>query len=137
MNFLGSGGLALAVVAALWILVFVPSWFSRAEEREHRVSKRAKSATPKLKRSSIRVSSQQNFDQIVAGFAAAVEAKAEIEDRTWQRTELPAPIVRLGELEVAELAEVVQIEPARQSAEIRKLDQKELDEILRRRRANG
>ena len=137
MNFPGSGGLALAVVAALWILVFVPSWFSRAQEREHGVSKRAKSSSPKIKRSNIRVSSQHDFDRIVSGFVAPLETEASVEDRSWQRTELPAPIVRLGELEVAKLAEVVQIEPARQSAEVKKLDQKELDEILRRRRANG
>jgi hypothetical protein len=38
---------------------------------------------------------------------------------------------------VVELAEVASIETVREIASARKLEQSELDEILRRRRANG
>jgi hypothetical protein len=49
MNFSGLGGITLVVVAALWIFVFIPSWFNASAERsqEHaqvREVKRAVSA---------------------------------------------------------------------------------------------
>jgi hypothetical protein len=51
MNLAGSG-LMLAVVAALWILVFVPAWFQRSQqsaENRNAWNARANSGAPKLK----------------------------------------------------------------------------------------
>ena len=51
MNLAGSG-LMLAVVAALWILVFLPAWFQRSQqsaENRQAWKQRAKSNTPKPK----------------------------------------------------------------------------------------
>ncbi|WP_138315727.1 hypothetical protein [Rhodoluna limnophila] len=53
------------------------------------------------------------------------------DDRAWEPNPLPAPRQRIGELETPVLAEVISIEPTRT------LSSQELDEILRRRRANG
>jgi hypothetical protein len=69
-----------------------------------------------------------------AGESVQVE---ESDPRAWQRNELPEPRAFQGTLEVVELAEVASIETVREIASARKLEQSELDEILRRRRANG
>ena len=63
--------------------------------------------------------------------ASAVVASVEVDERAWEPNPLPAPRERIGALEVPELAEVISIQPAKQ------LSSSELDEILRRRRANG
>ena len=46
MNFSGIGGITIAVVAVLWIFIFIPSWFNSSAERreESSVSKVAKKA---------------------------------------------------------------------------------------------
>jgi hypothetical protein len=136
MNFDGFGGMALAVVAGLWLLVFVPSWFKRAQDRErgisHGLTNRAKRVKAPAKRASV-----DNFVALAREYAGE-PAHAEVSDpRAWQRSELPEPRSFQGTLEVVELAEVASIEPVRENAAARKLEQTELDEILRRRRANG
>jgi ribosomal protein L12E/L44/L45/RPP1/RPP2 len=50
---------------------------------------------------------------------------------------LPAPKTFQGTLEVVELADVTSMDEVRSKVVARKLEQHELDEILRRRRANG
>ena len=138
MNFDGFGGLALAVVAGLWLMVFVPSWFKRSQDRDRgivvqptRVRKSKRSNTP------VRRPSVDNFADLARDYAVQVAPDEAADPRSWQRTELPAPRAFEGTLEVAEIAEVVSFEVAREAAVARKLEQHELDEILRRRRANG
>jgi hypothetical protein len=140
MNFDGFGGMALAVVAGLWLLVFVPSWFKRAQDRERGVSNhqpkvsRSKRTQPRAKRPSV-----DNFVVLAREYAGEPEqSAAELANpREWQRNELPEPRAFKGTLEVAELAAVSFIEVARETVAARKLEQSELDAILRRRRANS
>jgi hypothetical protein len=140
MNFDGFGGLALAVVAGLWLMVFVPSWFRRAQDRERGiVSDRSRASNTKRNRAPIKRVSVDNFVSLARDYASADESsKLEVADpRAWQRNELPAPRTPIGTLEVVELAEISSIESVRETVAARKLEHHELDEILRRRRANG
>jgi hypothetical protein len=140
MNFDGFGGMALAVVAGLWLLVFVPSWFKRAQDRERGIDTRRSKATKRNRtQSPVRRPSVDNFVTLAREYAGASDevSATSIDSRAWERNELPAPKAFQGTLEVVELAEVASIEVAREIFETRKLEQHELDEILRRRRANG
>ena len=60
-----------------------------------------------------------------------------VDTRSWQANRLPAPRQRIGELEMPTLAEVVEIEERVIKKSQTTLDSTALDEILRRRRANG
>jgi hypothetical protein len=60
-----------------------------------------------------------------------------VDTRAWQANRLPAPRQRIGELEMPTLAEVVEIEERVIKKSQPTLDSTALDEILRRRRANG
>lgn len=60
-----------------------------------------------------------------------------VDTRDWEPNRLPAPRQRIGELELPTLAEVVEIEERVRSKSQATLDSTALDEILRRRRANG
>lgn len=138
MNFDGFGGMALAVVAGLWLLVFVPSWFKRAQDRERGIVQ-PRAARVKRAKAPVRRPSVDNFmdlarDYASEGASAVVEP---VDPRAWQRTELPEPRANQGTLEVVTLAEVSSFEEARETFAARKLEQHDLDEILRRRRANG
>jgi hypothetical protein len=140
MNFDGFGGMALAVVAGLWLMVFVPSWFKRAQDRERGASNhRAKVARSQRVKQPVKRASVDNFVALAREYAGEPEpSPAKVVDpRGWQRNELPEPLAFRGSVELAELAEVSSIEAARNTVAARKLEQSELDEILRRRRANG
>lgn len=138
MNFDGFGGLALAVVAGLWLMVFVPSWFKRSQDRDRGiVSDRSRVRKPKRSTAPVRRTSVDNFADLARDYAEKVAPAEAADPRAWQRTELPAPRAFEGTLEVVEIADVVSFEVARDAAATRKLEQHELDEILRRRRANG
>jgi hypothetical protein len=136
MNFDGFGGMALAVVAGLWLLVFVPSWFKRAQDHERGVSQ-ARSNKAKRAKAPVKRASVDNFVALAREYAGEPVEVEESDPRAWQRNELPEPRAFQGTLEVVELAEVASIETVREIAAARKLEQSELDEILRRRRANG
>ena len=60
-----------------------------------------------------------------------------VDTRSWQANRLPAPRQRIGELETPTLAEVVEIDDRVVKNPPVTLDSTALDEILRRRRANG
>ena len=125
----------LLVVAGLWLWVFVPSWFKRSEGRQEvRRTKREKprsSASPKTRS---KLYTEAAFDLRAA---SKNEELARTESRGWQPNSLPAPAQRIGELEVAILADVVELEQRKIVAPAKSLESSELDAILRRRRANG
>ena len=125
----------LLVVAGLWLWVFVPSWFKRSEGRQE--SRRTKREKPKS--SGVRKTRSNLYTEAAFDLRAASknEAALEAESRAWQRNSLPAPAQRIGELEVAVLADVVQLPIREQSVPAKSLESAELDAILRRRRANG
>lgn len=130
--------MALAVVAGLWLMVFVPSWFKSAQDRERGISQ-PRAARVRRAKAPVRRPSVDNFVALARDYAeeAAEQVVEPIDPRAWQRNALPEPKANNGTLEVVSLAEVASIDAARQSAAARKLEQHELDEILRRRRANG
>jgi hypothetical protein len=135
MNFNGSGGLMLLVVAGLWLWVFVPSWFKRSEGRQElRRSKREKPKSSGELKTRSKLYTEAAFD---LRSASKELAKSEDESRAWQRNSLPAPAQRIGELEVPILAEVVELQNRKILAPAKSLEPSELDAILRRRRANG
>lgn len=140
MNFDGFSGLALAVVAGLWLLVFVPSWFKRAQDRERGIV-REQPRTQKTKRSRepAKRTSVDNFVSLARDYAESTNVTGAdlVDSRDWQRNLLPEPTTFNGTLEVVQLAEVATLDEARTQVAARKFEQAELDEILRRRRANG
>jgi hypothetical protein len=140
MNFDGFSGLALAVVAGLWLLVFVPSWFKRAQDRERGiVREQPRTQKAKRNREPANRKSVDNFVSLARDYAesANVDGAEVVDSRDWQRNLLPEPTTFNGTLEVVQLAEVATLDEARTQVAARKLEQAELDEILRRRRANG
>lgn len=64
-------------------------------------------------------------------------AENPVNKRAWEPNVLPAPRQRIGELTMQSLAEVVEIENRVAKNATAELDSTALDEILRRRRANG
>ena len=64
-------------------------------------------------------------------------AENPVNKRAWEPNALPAPRQRIGELTMQSLAEVVEIENRVAKNATAELDSTALDEILRRRRANG
>jgi hypothetical protein len=138
MNFDGFGGMALAVVAGLWLLVFVPSWFKRAQDRERGIGHSpARAAKSRRQAQPARRASVDNFVALAREYAGEDIVSEVADARAWERSELPAPRAFQGTLEVVELASVSSIETVREAVVARQLSQSELDEILRRRRANG
>ena len=132
--------MALAVVAGLWLLVFVPSWFKRSQDRERGIlPSRPKIAKAKRSASPGRMPSVDNFVSLARDYAETIESEVSVsaDPRAWQRTELPTPRFHEGTLESVQFADVVSMDAARAEVATRKLEQHELDEILRRRRANG
>ena len=63
--------------------------------------------------------------------------KNPVDTREWEPSPLPAPRQRIGELETPTLAEVVEMDVRATKNASATLDSTALDEILRRRRANG
>jgi len=129
MNISSTGGLLLIVVAALWLAVFIPGWVKRNEDKAKQASS---------KRSRGQTAARMSYKLRVEEIAAAFEAQQEVIDpRAWQRTPVPAQIVRIGELELPPSAPVVEISTAASAAAEVKLSETDLNEIMRRRRAVG
>ena len=73
----------------------------------------------------------ESRSQIFSKYAATLEAdQSSTDSRAWVRTELPEPKQSLARVEQVEIASVEVLETSR----VRQVD---LDEIIRRRRANG
>jgi hypothetical protein len=125
----------LLVVAGLWLWVFVPSWFKRSEGRqEARRTKRERPKSSGVLKTRSNLYTEAAFDLRAA---SKIEAQSESASREWERNSLPTPAQRIGELEIAVLADVVELQNRRASLPAKSLEPSELDAILRRRRANG
>ena len=86
MNFDGFGGMALAVVAGLWLLVFVPSWFRRSQDRERGIlQNRPKIAKVKRSTSPGRRPSVDNFVSLARDYAETIESEVSVaaDPRAW------------------------------------------------------
>ncbi len=135
MDFLGSGGVVLLVLAVLWLGFLTPSGQKGLQDREPRAKRQArtvKTAAPSRKTNTLpryRVTIGLQASQV----AEKVEEKAA---ETVIINRLPDPLsARLGTLENVKWADVLPLENAREEKE--KVSSESLDEILKRRRANG
>ena len=139
MEFTGTGGVLLLVLAVLWLGFMTPSGKSglgdatKKRKRVERVSTQTQTAKP-LK---VQVRTQQNpwFQADVE----AIEPLASTQPQAASKVEvnrLPDPLsARLGKIENVQWAEVREISQAREEKE--NVSSKTLDEILERRRSNG
>ncbi len=78
-----------------------------------------------------------SFGAAIAAESSVDTAENPVDKRAWEPNALPAPKQRIGELTMQYLAEVVEIEDHIAKNATVELNSTELDEILRRRRANG
>ncbi len=99
----------------------------------------------KRKNSDIIIAATRNRSSLYASVSNALKSQGvegsiagnPVDKRAWEPNRLPAPRQRIGELEMPTLAEVVEIEERAVKKTHATLDSSALDEILRRRRANG
>ena len=99
----------------------------------------------KRKSQSVLLRSSKSRSSIYAANASAYRgldsnsliAGTPVDTRSWEPSVLPAPRQRIGELQTPTLAEVVEIDERVIKKSQATLDSTALDEILRRRRANG
>jgi hypothetical protein len=148
-----SGGIVFVVLAAVWLVVAVPSMRDRGIFREARNSERRQArqiaAQARQKRVSAAPKSSNAADveqwrRDLEQFAAEQDRNqyVAVDPRAWSPVELPAPQTghNYGQLVQVEFADVVSIEDARSAAAASapvEFAPETLDEILRRRRANG
>lgn len=131
----------LAALAAVWLFILVPSWMKSSTNREQQREANRKARTV---RNSVRVAAPTERPRVVA--ASAPKASEVLQnDRVWNATGVPSQILRspVGTLETPEIAEVVDLSSSIARRESEKTEvlvetaSINLDEILRRRRANG
>ncbi len=135
MDFLGSGGVVLIVLAVLWLGFLTPSGQRGLQDREPR-TKRARSTTKNV-RSSRKTTNLPRYQVITR--VQDHEIAQKVEEKPAEKViinRLPDPLsARLGTLENVKWAEVLLLENAREEKE--KISSESLDEILQRRRSNG
>jgi hypothetical protein len=137
-----SGGLMLAALAGVWLLILVPSWMKSSTNRERQREANRKARTI---RNTVRIPASVERPSV----AKPTEPKASellVQDpRAWNAPGVPSQILRspVGTLETPEIADVVDFAASVERLEAEKSDvvfetaSINLDEILRRRRANG
>ena len=119
------------IVTFVFSAIFVTSWLiARAAKRKNldvlAMASKSRSNVFASVSNSLRYEDAQSS---IAGIP--------VDTRAWEPNRLPAPRQRIGELELPTLAEVVEIEERVIKKSQVTLDSTALDEILRRRRANG
>jgi hypothetical protein len=120
-----------------WIVTFI---FSTIFVVSIIISRAAKRKSKQLLSSAVKTRSSNFATNYLNGLKSevgAVNAGIPVDTRAWQPNPLPAPKQRIGELESPTLAEVVEIDLQVIKNAPATLDSRALDEILRRRRANG
>jgi hypothetical protein len=120
-----------------WIVTFI---FSMIFVGSVAVSRSAKRKSKQLLSSAVKTRSSNfatNYMNVYEPNAGSANAGIPVDTRAWQPNPLPAPKQRIGELESPNLAEVVEIDVQAFKNAPATLDSSALDEILRRRRANG
>jgi len=131
MEIFGSGGIILLIVAVLWLSFMTPTGQRReveAKAKRESVVRTRKSAARPIKFTTIATT------PVNKGLQAEVKAEAAPEKVVINR--LPDPLsARIGTIENVPWAEVKDLDKARE--EKAKISSENLDEILRRRRANG
>ena len=120
-----------------WIVTFISSVIFIGSAAVARAAKR--------KNSQVLLAATKTRSRMYASAAHALKNQSAessiagnpVDIRGWEPNVLPAPRQRIGELEMPTLAEVVEIDERVIKKSQATLDSTALDEILRRRRANG
>ena len=120
-----------------WIVTFIFSAIFAASFAIARTARRksniAQARSP-LRRTSFYAAGSNEYQNLSE---SGVIAGNPVDTRSWEPQGLPAPRQRIGELQTPTLAEVVEMEERVVKKPAATLDSTALDEILRRRRANG
>ncbi len=129
--FLAVSQIFYSIVTFVFLAIFIGSWaIARAAKRKNldvlAMASKSRSNVYASVANSLRY---QDAESSIAGIP--------VDTRAWEANRLPAPRQRIGELELPTLAEVVEIEERVIKKSQVTLDSTALDEILRRRRANG
>ncbi|MEY4019816.1 MAG: hypothetical protein RLZZ590_1116, partial [Actinomycetota bacterium] len=112
MNINGSGGLMLLVVAGLWLWVFIPSWLKRSEAKESkrefvgRIKREVKAAKRKPRKKSVAKQPTLSMKNYYLSMQDEASPQHQADSREWEPHRVPAQIVREGELEQPEIADV-------------------------------
>ena len=138
MEFTGTGGILLLVIAVLWLGFMTPSGKRGINDHnEARANRRAarRAITVRAKSEEKVVVANPWFDKELSVEAEKLtEVAPAVEKVVVNR--LPDPLsARLGKIESVNWADVVELNDARKEKE--NISSENLDEIMRRRRSNG
>jgi hypothetical protein len=138
MEFTGTGGILLVVVAVLWLGFMTPSGKRGINDHSRtKADRRAARRAPvvQVRREAAQASVAPWFDEKVT---SEVESLAEVAPTAEKVVvnRLPDPLsARLGKIESVKWAEILELDDARKEKE--NISSENLDEIMRRRRSNG
>ncbi|NBW72824.1 MAG: hypothetical protein EBR26_00195 [Microbacteriaceae bacterium] len=131
MEFIGSGGIVLLILAVLWLSFIAPANQNTSAKPKNK--RKTTKTTLKPAKSSIKVSYTPRT-LINTGIQAEPKAEKEAEKVVINR--LPDPLsARIGKIENVAWAEVKDLDSARE--EKQRISSENLDEILKRRRSIG
>ncbi|MEY2815551.1 MAG: hypothetical protein RJA78_127 [Actinomycetota bacterium] len=138
MEFTGTGGILLLVIAVLWLGFMTPSGKRGINDHnEARANRRAA-----RRASAVKAESEEKVVEVNPWFETELSVKEETLAEVAPAVEkvvvnrLPDPLsARLGKIESVNWADVVELNDARKEKE--NISSENLDEIMRRRRSNG
>lgn len=138
MEFTGTGGILLLVIAVLWLGFMTPSGKRGINDHtEARANRRAA-----RRASAVEAKSEEKVVAVNPWFEKELSVEVETLSEVVPAAEkvvvnrLPDPLsARLGKIESVNWADVVELNDARKEKE--NISSENLDEIMRRRRSNG
>jgi hypothetical protein len=138
MEFTGTGGVLLLVLAVLWLGIMTPSGKrginDHNEARANRRAARRASAVKANSEEEVVVANPWFEKELSVEVETLSEVAPAVEKVVVNR--LPDPLsARLGKIESVNWADVVELNDARKEKE--NISSENLDEIMRRRRSNG
>lgn len=138
MEFTGTGGILLLVVAVLWLGFMTPS--GKRGINDHNQARSTRKATRRAPAVQVRKETPQVLvtpwfeTQVISEVKSLSKALPIVEKVVVNR--LPDPLsARLGKIENVRWAEILELEDARKEKE--NISSENLDDIMRRRRSNG
>ena len=131
MEFIGSGGIVLLILAVLWLSFIAPANQNTSAKPKNK--RKTTKTSLKLAKSAIKVS---YTPRTLVNTGTQAELKPEKEAEKVVINRLPDPLsARIGTIENVAWAEVKDLDSARE--EKQRISSENLDEILKRRRSIG
>jgi hypothetical protein len=138
MEFTGTGGILLLVVAVLWLGFMTPSGKHGINDRnEARANRKVARRAPV-----VQVKNEVQQETVTPWFETTVVSEVEASQIITPAVakvivnRLPDPLsARLGKIESVKWADILELDDARKEKE--NISSESLDEIMRRRRSNG